>query len=82
MRDDIRGCVPVSKVGSILGWQAMAQGTSGRDGVRRGTARRGPGCHYAGRCGDGVVQPEYEECDEGAQNGGSCRQDCKIDIIP
>jgi hypothetical protein len=37
----------------------------------------GSTCHYGERCGDGVIQPEFEQCDHGVENGGpECQGDC------
>ena len=37
-----------------------------------------PGCVYGPRCGDGVVQSDSEECDDGANEGGygECAPGC------
>jgi cysteine-rich repeat protein len=40
-----------------------------------------PGCVFSQYCGDGVVQPLYEECDLGNANDGSyggCTSTCKL----
>jgi cysteine-rich repeat protein len=38
-------------------------------------------CHFAPRCGDGIVNGP-EECDHGMQNGydGVCERYCKLEI--
>ncbi len=41
-----------------------------------------PGCVPSAYCGDGIVQPEFEECDLGADNGlvdyNGCTPDCLL----
>lgn len=38
-------------------------------------------CKYTEYCGDGILQPAYESCDEGANNGkGSCSTNCSFAI--
>ncbi|MFA5625646.1 MAG: DUF4215 domain-containing protein [Bradymonadales bacterium] len=40
----------------------------------------GPDCKFPGKCGDAILQPEFEKCDNGEENnnGGynECRRDC------
>jgi fibro-slime domain-containing protein len=41
-----------------------------------------PGCKAGPRCGDGVVQPEYEDCDDGNRvDGDGCGSACRRVII-
>jgi fibro-slime domain-containing protein len=78
------GCMPGCQRGPACGdGRVQAPWEDCDDGVNAGGyGACGPGCHYGARCGDGLVQPDYEECDDGPANGGSCRQDCKINNIP
>ena len=41
-----------------------------------------PHCELVARCGDGIIQPQYESCDDGEENGqeGKCPIGCS-DII-
>jgi cysteine-rich repeat protein len=57
-------------------WEDCDDGTNAG-----GYSKCGPGCHYDGRCGDGILQPDYEECDDGPKNGGGCTQGCMIKVI-
>src|SRR5690606_18738220 len=42
----------------------------------------GPECRRASYCGDGTADPEFEECDDGANNRdetyGVCASNCKL----
>jgi fibro-slime domain-containing protein len=80
------GCAPGCTRGPFCGdGKVQAQwGEQCDDGVNAGGyGKCGPGCQYGERCGDGKVQPEYEACDEGANNGhGTCLQNCQLDWIP
>lgn len=43
----------------------------------------GPGCILAEYCGDGVIQVEYEDCDDGNYvNDDECPNSCKFIFIP
>ena len=39
-----------------------------------------PNCQIGPRCGDAVVQTQYEKCDDGKNNGdyGTCNADCTL----
>jgi len=40
-----------------------------------------PGCVLGPRCGDAIVQPGYEECDDGNDRVGDfCTPTCKAEI--
>jgi cysteine-rich repeat protein len=42
----------------------------------------GPGCKYGEFCGDGIVQSQYEDCDDGVNDGNPCPSGCRILVIP
>jgi fibro-slime domain-containing protein len=50
------------------------------DGVNDGGyGECAPGCVLGAYCGDGIVQPEYENCDDGNfRNGDDCPSSCRI----
>ena len=39
------------------------------------------GCKLGEYCGDGVVQPDYEDCDDGVNIGKPCPSGCKRLIV-
>ena len=39
------------------------------------------GCKLGEYCGDGVVQPDYEDCDDGVNIGKPCPPGCKRLIV-
>jgi cysteine-rich repeat protein len=43
-----------------------------------GYGKCAPGCKYGPRCGDGIVQKPYEQCDDGKNLGGygECAPGC------
>jgi large repetitive protein len=72
-------CLPVPTTSSCGNgqrepWEACDDGVN--DGRYDGC---NPDCSLGPRCGDGIVQPAYELCDEGGRNSGGyggCRPDC------
>ena len=59
---------------------APAHGETCDDGVNDGTyGRCTPDCKLGERCGDGIVQPEFEQCDNGELNGiSTCTKGCSF----
>jgi fibro-slime domain-containing protein len=47
-----------------------------------GYGKCGAGCKLDGFCGDGVVQADFEDCDDGVANGDKCPSGCRILIVP
>lgn len=63
--------------GTVNGPESCDDGVSANDGSYGGCS---PDCTPAGFCGDGVVQPLDEVCDDGVNDGsyGSCSGDCQM----
>ena len=57
-----------------------AHGETCDDGVNDGTyGRCTPDSKLGERCGDGIVQPEFEQCDNGELNGiSTCTKGCSF----
>ena len=46
-----------------------------------GYGRCAAGCKLGEYCGDGVVQMDYEDCDDGVNIGQTCPSGCKKLIV-
>jgi hypothetical protein len=46
-----------------------------------GYGRCAPGCKLGEYCGDGIQQPEYEDCDDGVNINKPCPSGCKRLIV-
>jgi fibro-slime domain-containing protein len=47
-----------------------------------GYGQCGPDCRLGAYCGDGIVQPDEEDCDDGINDGHPCPSGCRNLIIP
>src|SRR6185369_8271788 len=47
-----------------------------------GYGQCGPDCHLGAYCGDGIVQQDEEDCDDGINDGHPCPSGCRNLIIP
>ena len=61
-------CTPVCGDGVISGSEECDDGSMNMDGTYGGCTTK---CQYGPYCGDGMVDPDNEECDDGSKNGAS-----------
>jgi cysteine-rich repeat protein len=61
-------CMPVCGDGVISGSEECDDGDMNMDGVYGGCTTQ---CKYGPYCGDGMVDPDNEVCDDGPKNGAS-----------
>ncbi|MBN2717776.1 MAG: DUF4215 domain-containing protein [Deltaproteobacteria bacterium] len=79
------GCAPGCVLGAWCG-DGEINGLFGEecdDGINvGGYGKCGSDCTLGPRCGDAIVQPEYEECDDAnSVSGDGCGSDCLKEII-
>lgn len=72
-------CLPICGDGIVGIGEECDEGVANNTG---GYGQCGPTCKYDQFCGDGVVQPQYEDCDDGVNDGNPCPSGCKNLIIP
>jgi cysteine-rich repeat protein len=79
-------CTPQCKILAIIGCDyiqcgdgIVQPGEECDDGVLAGEyGGCAPGCVLGPRCGDGIIQPEFEQCDDGLDNGlFRCSKQCR-----
>jgi cysteine-rich repeat protein len=93
--DDPNGNVAYSADGTGCSYECKRNVPSCGDGVRNGPEQCDNGreandgsyggcradCTRAPRCGDGVLQEEHEECDDGPIGSLNCTQSCEFKVI-
>ena len=71
-------CLPICGDGIVGIGEECDDGANNTGGY----GQCGPNCKYDQFCGDGVVQPQFEDCDDGVNDGNPCPSGCKNLIIP
>jgi fibro-slime domain-containing protein len=72
-------CLPICGDGIVGIGEECDAGAANNTG---GYGQCGPNCKYGEFCGDGVVQSQYEDCDDGVNDGNPCPSGCRNLIIP
>jgi len=72
-------CRPVCGDGILGIGEECDNGAAGNTG---GYGQCGPDCKLGAYCGDGIVQEDEEDCDDGINDGHPCPSGCRNLIIP